>query len=357
MTSGENGALSRHDASLAMARLAAVTLRGSSCDEGGAALEAARRGLAGLYLLGRKLSPTGLPSLSPSVRASLERAARSEAVSDLAAKLQMQEVLELFAARALAPVVLKGRVLALSFWPEGVARPFGDLDLLLEQEREPEVVSILVSRGYRPVPPEPRRRGRVDAGEVVFVHPGGRPLLIEWHSRLFRSVGSGIEAPTVLRRALDSSLDGIPVRELDDADRTMFLLVHAAKHGVRRLKWVLDLYAVLLATPARVVREAAERARLARALRPFHAAAAIVTALPGLEHLHEALASTRPLAITRLALGKLVRLDCAVSERPLPRSESYLLEMLLEERPSALARMAYGVLVRRVGRALAGCHA
>jgi Uncharacterised nucleotidyltransferase len=324
-----------------MARLAVDLLSGPSGNLARGAETACRRRLAGLFLHGVETRGSPDERLAFSVVEALRGTARAEAFDAAVSAGGIGDILSALATRGLRPVVLKGRLLALQVWPRAAFRPPGDLDLLLERETVDEAIEALVGLGYVAVlePPNPEISG------VTLHHPQGRRTTVDLHWRPFRTVGRGIDPDRLLRRARPAVLEGRDVRTLDDADRLLYLMVHAAKHGFRRLTWLLDLYAVALRAEAGVWRAAGRRAIASRAARPFSTAAVIVSSLPGVRVEPEILRSIEPWWPARRALAPFVNLDAAVGELTNTRLDDYALQVLLEE--SVPARLGRGVYMLR----------
>ncbi len=326
----------------ALAQFAVGVLSGPACDVAFGAQAATRRHLSGFFLHG--LSTLGLSKdrLPPAIATEIRRGARREAADDAVSAREIGEVLDILTARGLHPVVLKGRSLALELWPRPCHRPPGDLDLLLEREAIRGAVEALTASGYH----EPPVALRSDFSEAALLPPAGRLTPVDLHWHLFRSVGSGIDPKHLLQRARPARLEGRPVRVLDDADRLLFLLVHAAKHGLRRLKWLLDLYALALRTDTGTWQRAVERALASHSSRPFHLSAAFLATLPGMSidtDLLKPLAPARPI---RIALARLVTLERTLREDSLSQREIHAFELLLEENIPARIRRAARMLRR-----------
>jgi hypothetical protein len=304
--------------------------------EGGAE-KAVEKRLAGLFL---EAVP---PQLSERMRERLRKAAGQEALQDTMIGRQWGRVLAALANRGLTPVPLKGRALALAVWPRPALRPPGDIDLLLEADAIPVAADALRGLGYRSAPQE--RAGLLRAGPVGIeqLHSDPERPMVDLHARLFRSVGRGVEAEALLARSRPSRLDGHPIRELDPADRLLFLCVHAAKHGLCELKWLLDLYALARSTEAALWRIAARRAIDTRAARPFFAALSVLQTLPSCPISGDVIESVRPGPLTRRALGWQFGLGRAVSGKPLGRFDRYAIEIVLDPSVAARARMALGM--------------
>jgi len=330
------------DSHEALGRVTVELLCGATGELTRGAETAVHRHLAGLFLFG--LSTMGLSEsrLPPEVAEAIRRQARREAADDAVSARETGEILEILEARGHRPVALKGRIVALEFWPRPYYRPPGDLDLLLEEDAVRDAAEALSAVGYQRAP-----AGRhAETTSATLWPPEGRGTAVDLHWRLSKIVGSGIDPKRLLRRARPARLDGHLVRELDRADQLLFLLVHAAKHGLRGLKWVLDLYAVAMRTPASTWRLAAQRAVAAQAARPCHLSGSFLATLPGLSIDKEMLTAVTPNRLMRGSLARMVTLQKVVREDPVTFWEKYVLKILLEE--SLWARIqGAGRLIRR----------
>ena len=327
----------------ALAQFAVGLLSGPADDLACGAAAATRRHLSGLFLYGLSTRGFSEDRLPPATATEIRRSARREAADDAVSAREIGEILDILAARGLQPLVLKGRSLALELWPRPCYRPPGDLDLLLEREAVRGAVEALTAAGYH----EPPVALRSDFSEAALLPPAGRLTPVDLHWHLFRSVGSGIDPERFLRRARPARLEGRPVRVLEDADQLLFLLVHAAKHGLRRLKWLLDLYALALRTDTGTWQRAVQRALASHSSRPFHLSAAFLAALPGVSIDLDILRPLAPARPIRIALARLVTLERTLREDPLSQREIHAFEILLEENLPARIRRA-ARLLRRV---------
>jgi hypothetical protein len=321
--------------------MAVALVCGQPPDLARGAVQAARHSLAGLFLEGLGARAN---ALEPAARQALRRAAQREAADDALFARELADVLARVA--PLGPVVIKGRALA-ALWPRPSLRPPGDLDLLLPQEQLSEAAARLGPLGYRAAQVAAGGGLRARPTGIELIPPAGRRLMVDLHARLFRSVGAGIEGEPMIARARPAEVAGHQVRALDDADRLVYVFVHAAKHAVRELKWLLDLHAVAALSDETAWSAAMARVRSAGALRPFLVAARLAASLPG--------AARPPLAIdlpplSRVLLDRLISVEQSLRGARLTRWERYALELLLEERLAPRARRLAGVVERLVRR-------
>jgi hypothetical protein len=323
-----------------LAGLAVDLLTGPSGTLVHGAEEAMKRRLAGLFLYGLRMRGAAGDGLPDATAEALRRSARHEAADDAVAEGQIGEILHLLARRGLQPVVLKGRLLAQEIWPQPHHRPPGDLDLLLDEGEIPHARSALVSAGFV----EPQPAPSPETSTIGLGRPPGRGTAVDLHWRPFRTVGKELAAADLLGRARPATLAGHPVRTLEETDRLLYLLIHAAKHGMRRTKWLLDLYGVAMQADEATWQEVVRRAIASRNTRPCFAAAAALAGLPGLEHvarLVHPLAPGRPL---RAVLSRLVSLRGAVHEVPPSQVEQYALELVIEDHMPARFRRGVWIL-------------
>ncbi|MCC6180111.1 MAG: nucleotidyltransferase family protein [Chloroflexi bacterium] len=182
--------------------------------------------------------------------AQIVRTLREAALSALAWSMALDAVLvrvtEILEAARLPTIVLKGPALVRSIYPHPVLRPYGDIDLTVQQHHEDLVAERLLSRGFVEMP----HRLEVER-KAHGVHPGGAAF-----HRLFRVPhgGATIEVHTdPLQLGLQPTSEAerwrrsLPIQQLPMAsmlcpeDQLVQLSVHAHKHGFSRLIWLKDI--------------------------------------------------------------------------------------------------------------------
>jgi hypothetical protein len=227
-----------------------------------------------------------LPAGDPALRARFERLAAGVRLNDLRLRLVLEEVLAPLATAGIAPVALKGPVLADRLYADPGLRASTDLDLLVPEPALDRSVAVLLGLGFHGGPP------LVDAYERRHLHhvhllrtPGPD---VELHFRPQSAFGSLLRSEDFLARAVPHrTTRGTPLRILSPEDELLALAVHAAGHVLARGGWVLDLILFLERHPGldwRVVQERASAYRCRRALawtlRHLDALGAVVPAGP-----------------------------------------------------------------------------
>jgi len=318
----------------------AVELLDGREPQAGARIAAGQR-LAGIYLRGlRELGR--IAAQDSRLARQLESFQRVEVAHYLRASGEAAAVLRMLADDGFQPLVLKGQSVAARLWPEPWMRPTGDIDVLLEEGAIGDAIAALTRRGFRAVETERRARWQPRL-HAIDLDRGGMP--IDLHSHLFSSIGSGLDTRAVLDRAVPGNLFDVPVRVLAPADEILFLLIHAAKHGAVRTKWLLDLHAARLVYPPEAWTEAGERAIAIAATRPAWAAARLMGSRPPWPPL--VASKLRPSLPDRIALGVLVRRGES-DRRAASLLWSYALAWLLEDRLSQRLRRFAGMVAHRL---------
>jgi hypothetical protein len=307
---------------------------------------AVRHSLAGLYYQGIHEAELDR-SLSSDHRQMLSRAAGHEAV---AAQLDAERfgfAVGLLADHDVTPVVLKGRGLASTIWPQPAFRPVGDLDLLVHPTDAGRASRALESGGFRVVATD---RFPSQPYSTAFSGRDGRgnPMMVDLHRELFRTVGRGLKASPLVARAVPVHLEGRDVRLLRPDDNAAFLFVHGAKHGLRTIKWLLDAIGVAQSLDGGAWDSVVATVRQARVTTPFFATAGVVERLEPTVIPQFVLDATRPHAAKAFAVRSTISEAGALKARDLNVWSRRWYEMVLEDRNLNRARWAAGSVVQRV---------
>lgn len=163
-------------------------------------------------------------------------------------------------------VLVKGLALAHRVYEDPVARPVGDVDVVVAPARFEPAVRALESAGGVVVDRDWDLQLRELRGQVHVLMPHGTLVDLHWHlvnrDAVRRQVGP--LTSDVLARAVPVTIGGVPVRTLDAVDTVTHLALHAALSGGHRLGWLLDLRQALTGLrPPQT--ELADRARRWRA--------------------------------------------------------------------------------------------
>ncbi len=260
----------------AEARFLARALSGRPLDPGGVD-EAALVRLAAAEGLGpwlsREMAARGLP-----VPASLARLRYAA----LARNLAIREAL-LALDRALGPggppvLVHKGTVLAFSVYPDPGLRPMEDADLLVRPGGRDALAGVLAGLGYAAEPRAPhlfvsgRVRLDVHADFLDAERVPARRLLAP----------RGMEPAWAAARPLGPEFSRLLAPA--EADHVLALALHALKHSMSRLVWLLDLDLLLAGRDPGFYRDLARRAAFLSQEKPLSLAVWMAGAVFGRDH-------------------------------------------------------------------------
>lgn len=144
------------------------------------------------------------------------------------------QALECFANQGVPAVVLQGAALVGSVYPQIGMRPLSDVDLWIPR-RMGKAKEILTGLGYcqRPLYPDTFAKG-----DITFdLHSH-----LLWADRIrSRRWLMGIDPADVLAQARPVRIEGCQAMVLDSADQVIYLCLHALKHNLDRLIWLIDI--------------------------------------------------------------------------------------------------------------------
>ena len=170
---------------------------------------------------------------------------RAQVFSTLRMTAELFRLLELFAAKDIPALVVKGPVLAMQAYGDPTMRSYGDLDLLVRQRDIRRATEALQATGYEAAVP----LGAIDAGKIpgqyLFSRPDTR-LLVELHNDYtLRYFPSRLPIEDFFARQIRVRLDGYDTPALSVEDELVLICIHGAKHLWERLIWIADVAALV----------------------------------------------------------------------------------------------------------------
>ena len=199
-----------------------------------------------LPLLHRNLGAFGFSGVPDSVRAELTSAFRVNALRNTLLADELVRVLRLFEEAGVPAMPLKGTHLAESLYGDSALRVCADIDIIVPPKCLAQAFFLLRSSGYQADFTPPRlvdlvaRYGK-DCGVLIRQeHACAYPLQLHcglvWggpvERDLLEEVWSGADR---------ENFHGVPTSTLSADWEFLYLAVHAARHGLRPLKWLVDL--------------------------------------------------------------------------------------------------------------------
>lgn len=175
----------------------------------------------------------------------IRQAGRVQAFQSLQLFAELAQLLKWLDAQGIQAVVLKGPVIAETYYPDAALRPYGDLDLLIRESDLAAVSAMLTGRGYH------EKYGK-DEEEVhrihschgvwqrIFVHEeSGR--IVELHCDHLQIGLEPVSMDEIWADSVPHRLGVRVVRGLEQHDLFVQLCVHLQRHGFSRLIWFKDI--------------------------------------------------------------------------------------------------------------------
>jgi hypothetical protein len=158
---------------------------------------------------------------------------------------ELFRLLELFAAKDIPALIVKGPVLAMRAYGDPTMRSYGDLDLLVRQRDIRRATESLQAAGYQAAVP----LSAIDACKIpgqYFFHKTDTKLVVELHNDFtLRYFPRRLPIEEFFTRQIRVCLDGHEAPALSVEDELVLICIHGAKHLWERLMWIADVAALV----------------------------------------------------------------------------------------------------------------
>jgi hypothetical protein len=193
----------------------------------------------------RQADPNVVP---PRVLDGLRDEAQRLAAEALRQIVEAARLTELFAARGIRCLTLKGPALSVLAFGDPVLRNSRDIDLLVEAEAFAAANALLAERGWRRVKPVVDRPAyRRWVHEYVYRSANGLDggMTVEIKDRLHPAPSlMPIDLGLALGKPYPVNVAGHLLPTLEPVDLFLYLCTHGSRHGWFRLKWIADIAAL-----------------------------------------------------------------------------------------------------------------
>jgi len=197
-----------------------------------------REGMAGLlYLYMRRAGIISL--LNDTLSRRLAQTYYHAVQSQLRLEAELAKVLNILAARDLAVVLLQGISLQNDVYPNPGQRPMYDIDMWVMPNQFLRCQQLLFNHGYLPdrLYPHTFRKGPV----VFDIHTH-----LLWADRIeARQHLLAVDQEKIFREVEHFQVAGQPARRLNTYDQVLYLGLHALKHNLERLIWLVDIQLIV----------------------------------------------------------------------------------------------------------------
>lgn len=155
---------------------------------------------------------------------------------------EMRRISELLTSHGVNSLFLKGPVIAVDLYGEISLRTSRDLDLIIAIENLELVNNLLYDNGYEK---EDYFHTLLDDWKwrhhhCSYIHPLTK-IKVEVHWRLSPGPMKQPSFHELWKRRRISSISNVPIHYLGKEDLFLYLIVHGARHGWSRLRWLLDV--------------------------------------------------------------------------------------------------------------------
>ena len=196
-------------------------------------------------------------------------------------------------------MMIKGPLLSALAFDDPTLRASRDIDLYVDRPNVAQADYLIRKAGYRRFHPDfeltPRQERAFLRMRCQFAYFNPQPgVVLELHWRLTSNAGLfPIDDPTLWSRPDQIALNGINFGTLPADELFLYLCVHGSVHVWFRLKWLVDIAALLQRMSADVLEQIAIRAQKLAIERPLHQALLLAHSLLAAPVPHQILNAAR----------------------------------------------------------------
>jgi len=178
---------------------------------------------------------------------SIEKQAKMYVLRSMNLAAELKNTIQILNQNGIEVIALKGPVLAQAIYGSIVMRTSSDIDILIDMKNIPLAQSILEKHGYywlhSDVVNTPKRyKGAMKIqSHFNFVKKG---ITIELHWQM--SFYDKKDFVSLYEVAGDNEFNGMNIKSLSTIDNALFLMVHGSKHAYYRLRWLFDIYEMIV---------------------------------------------------------------------------------------------------------------
>lgn len=155
---------------------------------------------------------------------------------------EMENLCKEFESHNIQSLVLKGPVLAETLYGDFSLRTSKDIDLLVSEKDIDQAEFIILQQGYKPDKEEQRILNNVIRKEhhIGYTHPE-TGVQVELHWRMSPDTYKEPSFSELWQRKRVTNKTSHPVYFLGHEDLFVYLVLHGARHGWFRLRWLADI--------------------------------------------------------------------------------------------------------------------
>lgn len=145
---------------------------------------------------------------------------------------------------------LKGPILAMSIYGEMALRNTRDLDLLIAEHEVEKAERLLLEIGYKSIELDdeealtPKRKRNSIRTKHHFAYQNTAGIIVEVHWR-YSYQFSEAQFDKLWKNRREQIVSGHKIAVLAPEDEFIFLVIHGARHGWTRLRWLCDIAEII----------------------------------------------------------------------------------------------------------------
>ncbi len=180
--------------------------------------------------------------------------AEKKTLESLKTTAELVKVMKLFKDNDIRAISVKGPALAYEIYGSISLRTSHDIDIFVNPVQFEKAIKLLISTGYKSlenfdtIDETMKKLILSNNHHLSFKSPSG--VLIELHHRLHSkevlSKDFSLDFDGLWENHREYSLQGNAVNVLGFDDNFLFLVYHGSKHAWFRLKWIVDIYYIVL---------------------------------------------------------------------------------------------------------------
>ena len=216
-------------------------------------------------------------------------------------------------AAGIRSMMIKGPLLSVLAFDDATLRASRDVDLYVHRSSVQEAHRLIVEAGYRRFAPDFALTAREESvllrlrGQYAYFSDQAG-VIQELHWRLTSNATlMPIDDATLWSRSDPVRLNGVDFSTLPEEEMFLYLCIHGSAHVWFRLKWLVDIAALLPRMSADALERIAARARALRIERPFFQALLLAHALLAAPVPERLLTAARRCGAARRLVGAAVR--------------------------------------------------
>jgi hypothetical protein len=185
------------------------------------------------------------PRIPPEVLPKLRKDCQTNQFRQLQLAGELIRLAGLIAAEGFTMIPLKGPVLAQRLFGNVGLRVSRDLDLLVKREEFDGVEQLLLKDGYQVIEHPGADLAHMDKRMHHYAYRHRQTgIMVELHYQMSFSE-LDLNCAEIIGRAQADKFNQAPLYRLAPEDELLFLIMHGARHGWARLRWLADIAEIL----------------------------------------------------------------------------------------------------------------